>query len=822
MKHFSLLTLLLWCLFSPSLSAQVWINELMQSNINGIIDDLNDFPDSWIELYNDSDEPVDIQNWTISDDSDHKNGWKIDSSVVIAPKSYLLIYADKASQGLHTHFRLDSGSGGSVYLFDARGQKMDEVGNIPKQPAPNIARGRISDGISAWAYFVAATPGSTNTGKTSNELLPAPVFSQTGGIFKHCVHVSLSLPSDAPTVVSLSDIHYTLDNSEPTACSPSYTETLTITETTVVRAKLIHPDYLADWSIVHTYIISQTDFALPIISISTDSAYLWDEAFGIYCQGNGDTDTTGNVTDAKPNWNNDWRRPINFEYFPLESNSSVLNQLCEMRIGGGFSRTYPQKTFIVYGNKRFGPKRFEYDLFKEKPNQEIKSFMIRNSGNDFLHTHFRDAAIQLFFGGKVDLDYQAYQPAILYLNGAYWGIQNLRERSEEDFVLANYATEDIDLLEYWRGDLKAGDRIAWRQLMTELRKDSSLRDYQWIMDQIDIDEFINYMILEIYVSNTDFPHNNVVMWRPRMTDGKWRFIMKDMDHGLGLADNDITHNAILYNTKNDTDDRKLFNALLTQDSFRKKFYSRFAHYMGDLLHYNSTSQIIDSIQNMIEPAMQDHITRWFSWRSMDSWRNEVSKMKNWCLGRNAEIYEHVRDFFSLGTIMDLKYEMSSDLNGNPVVFIDDVRMRDSGLNGSYFQEETIELRYEGKTLDYGWEIKQVVDGTTTVNTFIQQELSYQIASGCTSVHIKLVNDPTATRKPPSSEIDFSVVDNQLHISGLLHPTVISIFAISGQLVSTTSTTEYSVHIPLHLQKGIFIVEVLNETQRVIQKIAVTH
>ena len=826
MKRIFLTILLLWN-FSPAfLSAKIWINEFMQSNINLVRDDLQEFPDSWIELFNDSDEEVTIQNWIVSDDANYQNGWKITDPVIVSPKGYLLIYTDKTSKGLHTHFRLDSGNGGAIYLFDENGNQIDAVKSIPRQPAPNIARGRITDGNALWSYFVTATPGAENIGKTADILLSPPVFNQPGGIFKENVNLRLSLPYGAPKAIVLSDIHYTLDNSEPTIDSPAYTEELIISKTTVVRAKLIHPDYLTNWSTVHTYIISDKEFTLPVISISTDYTYLWDEEFGIYCKGNGKYGLTGNGIDYPVNWNNDWRRPINFEYFPVGSKSSVLNQLCEMRISGGWSRASVQKSFIVYGNKRFGINRFNYDLFEEKPNQEIKSFMIRNSGNDFWVTHFRDAAIQLFMGGKVNIDYQAYQPAIFYLNGTFWGIQNLRERSNEDFVLANFATEDIDVIgDWWAVDLKAGDRNAWNQLMTELRKPSSQQNYQWIINQIDIDEFINYMILQIYVSNTDFPHNNMVMWRPRQINGKWRFILKDLDFGLGIWDmNPVTHNALKFNTENNNDERKLFNALLTQGSFRKEFYSRFAIYMGDLLHYNSTSQVIDSIQKLLVPEMPGHIARWFpeiGWGDMNWWYNQVAIMKTWCNNRNVEVYKHLKDFFNLGTIMQLKYNnTASDLSGVPVVSINGIRMRDSGLNASYFQNETIDLHYDGNAPLYGWVITKIINGVSSIETYFQQDLSYSINDGCTSLIITLMNNPNSLAKQPFPEINLSIYDNQFYISNMQLPSVISIYDISGKLITKKVTSDWSIIIPFR-QKGIFIVKVDNKTQQLIKKVVIT-
>jgi len=812
---------LFWIIIPSVSSARVFINELMQSNIDIVRDDLQEFPDSWIELYNDSDQTVNIQNWTVSLDANYRNGWKITGSNIIAPRSYLLIYADKAAKGLHTNFRIDSGSGGDVYLFDATGTQIDAVKKIPKQPAPNISYGRISDGNDTFAYFVKATPKAANTGITSNTLLPPPIFSQKGGIFKNSVTLRFSIPTGVPNDVSLSNLHYTLDNTEPTDKSPVYTGDLSISKTTVVRAKLIHPNYLPNWSTVHTYIISTKDHALPIISISIDPFYLWDQEFGIYCEGNGKYGLTGKGMDYPVNWNNNWRRPINFEYFPSQNNSSALNQLCEMRISGGWTRANPQKSFVVYANKRFGEKRFDYTLFKEKPKQEIKSFIIRNSGNDFWWTHFRDAAIQLFMGNKVDVDYQAYQPTIFYLNGNYWGIQNLRERSTQDFILANYATEDVDVIGNWWGTVKNGDRTAWNQLMNELRKSSTQRNYEWLMNQVDIDEFINYMILQIYVSNTDFPGNNMVMWRPRQANGKWRFILKDTDFGLGIWDmNHITHNALKYNTENNNDERKLFNALLIQESFKKKFYGRFAVYMGDLLHYKSTSNIIDSIQKIIEPAMQDHITRWMPemwWRDMNSWRSEVSKMKTWCNGRNAQVYQHLRDYFQLGNIMKLTYEKNNYLSHLPTVYINGVRIRNNQLDASYFQKTSIDLRYDGNVPLYDWVITKVVNGISSVETLTQQNLSYYIEDRCTSVSIKLVNKTTQTPETTQPEINISVWDNQMQIFDLQPNSQVSIYDVSGKLMFRTIATNSSIVIPFTYQ-GVFIVKIQNKTQIFTQKV----
>jgi hypothetical protein len=287
---------------------------------------------------------------------------------------------------------------------------------------------------------------------------------------------------------------------------------------------------------------------------------------------------------------------------------------------------------------------------------------------------------------------------------------------------------------------------------------------------------------------------------------------------------------MFYNTENNNDDRKLFNFLLTQNSFREKFYSRFAVYMGDILHYNSTSQVIDSIQKMLEPAMQDHLNFWMNhnymsfgidrmwWRDMNSWRNEVAKMKNWCYWRNAEMYKHLRSFFQLGAVIPFTYKTESDLHGKPDVFINGVRMREQGLNGSYFQGANMDLRYAGDTPSYGWEITQTQFGMTSTYTYYQQELSLTISYGCSFISIKLVNSPTAIPQFNLQEIMLLVSENHLHISNLQLPSVISIYDVNGKLITKTTTTGQSILIPFYHQRGTFIVEIQNERQKLTRKI----
>ena len=833
----------LFCLFSfcvlpaflQSASAKVWINEVMQSNIDGIVDDLHDFPDSWLELYNDGDEDINLRNWYISETSDYSQGWKIPQTVIIPAKGFVILYFDKAGQGLHAHFRIDSGKT-SLYLFNASQEEEDRVEGIPKQAAPGIARGRIPDGGDLWLYFIQATPGSSNEveGNVSLWLAPDPVFSQPGGVSESEVTLVLSLPQDAPGEILAEHIHYTIDGSEPTEDSPVYQNALTFTQpnanapyglqATVVKAKVIAPGFLINRSVAHTYIITNRSLDLPIISLSLDSRFLFDDEFGIYTNGNGKYGKSGNCTDRKVNWNNNWRRPANIEYFPSQDQTSVINQLGEIRIAGGCSRGHPQKSLIVYGNKRFGVSRFNYQLFNEKPGQEIRSFMLRNSGNDFGQTHFRDAATHLFMGGKVDLDYQAYQPAILLINGEYYGIENIRERSNEDFVLANYdGLEDIDMMERtaqgW--ELKTGDWAAYNIMNERIKAPTEQLSYEELAGFVDIEEFINYNILQMYVVNTDYPHNNVVMWRPNNeANAKWRYILKDTDFGLGHTGASFTYNSFISHFLSGNDDTRMLRRLLDKPQFRESFIEHFAIYLGDLLYKDYTSALIDSLQQHIQPEVPYHRKRF---GIGGDWNNEVSKMRNWVINRNEYLYRYMSSYFGLKRNSPMTLTISPEVTGVSSIAINDIQLRKHAFDGQYFWERPLHIRWEGDPDSnfLGWKIAATVRRAVTTVEIHEPEIEYSIPENCTEVQFMAISKETSDisriNVTSGSSIRAQVTNEGIIIANLAGLSTISLVDASGRLIDAITTNKTSVDFPIQ-GTGLFLVKITNRNETVTVKV----
>ena len=641
------LSVLISLLFCPILSAQVIINEVMQSNIDCTMDDINEFPDSWVELYNTAaSSTAMLSNYSLGSQRDGSDAYQLPARSLVS-HGYILVYCDKEATGMHTPFRIDSGKGAGVYLFDSSGQIVDSVFIEKKQPAPNISYGRETTGSSTWGYQYEPTPATENCGKICTEILGEPIFSEHGRILtkSQTIELTLSLPEGTP---SGTVIRYTTDGSEPTCDSQSYISPIRFSSTRVIRAKLFCDGYLSPRSTTQSYLFLGREMTLPVVSIVTNSKYFNDSKIGIY--------VNGSYSSSKKNYEYDWRRPINFEYFTEADSASQLNQLGETRVGGAASRGQKLKTLVVYANKRFGEKHLKYEFFPDqRPGlNKYKSIMLRNAGNDFDYLYMRDAICQRTMASHTDLDWQAWQPAIFFLNGTYKGILNIRERSNAANIYTNYdGLEDIDMIENWYL-LKEGTYDNYIDFVHFYKeKGHTWEEYDKLMD---LDEYINLMVMNLYYNNFDFPGNNFMMWRPRY------------------------------------DNTLLFRRLMENEDFLRVFTDRCAIYMGDFLNLDGTWEVWEPMYKYIKTEYPTHrklFNQW--WPNYDS---EIANAKNWLRGRTSSFYSQVADYYSLGTPIatDINKMMADTALAGLTITFNGVPLSKGRFDGKYFpsREVTIE------------------------------------------------------------------------------------------------------------------------------------
>lgn len=781
------------------------INEIMQSNIDCIMDELNDFPDSWIELYNAGTETVPLHNYSIAIKNKDlpEKAFRLRVSQDVAPGEYVVIYCDKVGTGLHTDFRLESGKGCNVYLF-CQDELADEIEGLKKMPAPNIAYGRVSDGADKWGYQAVTTPGSANCGTVLKNILPDPVFSVPGRVGEDPCTVELSAPEGTPegTVV-----RFTLDGSEPTEESTLYESPIDIDKTTMVRAKLFCEGYLSPRSVTHSYIFHGREVTLPVLSIVSDHSYFYDNQTGILVKG------TYNA--SQPNYKYNWRRPINLEYFETADMPAVISQLCETKVKGGASRDNPLRSLAFYANKRFGEKRFTCEFFPDQtPGISVfKSFEARSAGNDFYRTYMRDDVIQQCIGMNVAIDWQPSRPAIIYINGVYKGITNIRPRSDEDHVFAFYdGLEDVDVIENWR-DLEEGSLDNFNAFKKFYNEDGhTFSEYEALMD---VSEFCDYMLTNIFFDNKDFPGNNVVMWRPTAEDGRWRWIVKDTDFGMGLPENPCDFPTITWITDptypsdfswgNSEEGTALFRRLLATEEFKEMFIERAAVYMGDFFSADAVTAVLDSRYDEIKYEWEFHNQLYIPWKT--DFSDDHAFIREWNKGRVPYFYNHMSEYFDLGKPVAMtvgkgvlaedegdiedpdpetpeqpedpdpdqedngngdndseiekirRHNESVGISGRALV-VNGVRMKAEEFNGKYFAGRTLTIDSEGSADDpltvKSWKVVTTDGENTETTTHEGKTLSIEMPSA-EEVHIypELVEHTTGIETVGADKINVS-------------------------------------------------------------------
>lgn len=777
----------------PQAYADLIINELMQSNIDCIKDDLNEFPDSWVELYNAGEETVKLEEYRLGDSDDHSSAYKL-PVMDISPGQFILIYCDKVNDGLHTDFRLDSGKGGSVYLF----HKESIVGKVEKwkkQPAPNIAFGRLSENSEELGYQAVPTPGTANCNRICKDILPEPEFSVQGKVLSDNLTLTLSVPENGPAG---SIIRYTLDCTEPTETSPEYSEPLKITETTIVRAKLFCDGWLSPRSTTHSYIVHPRELTLPLVSIVSDDKYFYDNKEGILVEGDYSPDT--------PNYRFDWRRPVNYEYFEGINTGSVINQLCETRVKGGGSRQKKLKSMAFYANKRFGTKRFNYEFFPDQTPgiEEFKSFEMRNAGDDFNTTYMRDAIIQKSMGMNCDLDWQPSQPAIVYINGVYQGILNIRPRSNEDYVYSYYdGLEDVDVIETWN-ILKEGSRDnldAFKKFYNE-----EGHTYEEYREWMDVEEFCNLMIMNIFYDNKDFPGNNVIMWRPTEESGKWRWIAKDTDYGMGLYGEPFDYQTLYWITTpgydnghnswaNSKKPTMLFRHLLETEEFKEMFINRCVVYLGDFLTAEQIKGLIQERYEELAFEFQFHHKNLYGDESKLG--ENVESSKEWIEQRIPSFYDQLASYFNLEKPVPLKIISGSEKE--TVVSFNGVTLRNREYNGQYFPKQRLNISVteeDGDMTSAKWIVTAIQNGQTNSTTYMTTNLDIEMPTAqSVDIELLLVEDTSVEG-----------ISNDTYAGGQFE-----IFDIAGRRVQSANSSTSN------LPSGIYILRDSKSTRKITVK-----
>ncbi len=595
-------------------------------------------------------------------------------------------YVNLSSPLSHTNFKLSS-SGETVFLSHKTNGLVDSVsfGEIPA----GYSYGRDAEQIQKWVFFEEPTPGEQNHSGSISEVIQDEVEFSIPEMF-------LSSPQELVLSSAEGDgqIHYTLNSSIPTIDSPVYKSPISIDKNTVVKAAVFKEGAVPGKTVTHTYLFDDQS-TLPVVSVAADSSDLWDNETGIYVLGD-------NYEDEVPymgaNFWQDWEKQASIEMIePSGQRAFSLN--CGIKIFGGWSRANDQKSLAVFFRKEYGDAQLKnYKLFPSKPIEDFKSVVLRNSGNDYSFSKMRDAMMTTLVS-NMNIDFQANRPSALYLNGQYWGLINIREKVNEDFLESNHgvSADSIDLLE-WNGSAIEGSSDKYWQLINYLNSNSLKTDasYNVVEKQIDIENYIDYQLSQIYFDNRDWPGNNIKYWRPQTEDGKWRWIMFDTDFGFGIYnDKAYLDNTLQFALASNGPDWPnppwstfIFRKLFENEIFRNKFINRYADMLNTTFKPAHVIAVIDSMASVIEPEIPRQNERWGA-PDVWFWQQNILNMRAFATYRVENVRKHIKQQFSIPEDHEITVSVLPSAGG--FAALNSIVVKGTSWKGTYFEGVPIKL-----------------------------------------------------------------------------------------------------------------------------------
>ena len=565
----------------PNLSLpEIRINEFLASNIEGLADENGEAQD-WIELWNYGGATVNLAGYALTDDSDDPGRWTFPATN-LAPGQFLVVFASGKNRNpasvtnrFHTNFKLGAG-GDYLGLFNGESPRVAVAEFAPEYPEQRNDHSYGYDLNGALKYFAQPTPGAANGEGAITRILPPPHFNVQRGYFESPFALVLSTP------VYGADIHYTLDGSEPSATNGFiYNSPLTISNAAVVRAATRKENFLPSVTLTHTYlfldhVLSQptnppgypvgptvmggfpADYgmdpeivtnavygpalkaalqALPSVSVAISVDAMFGPTNGIY---------THVVESTTVNRGVAWERACSVEFLPNQANAGEpgFQVNCGIRMQGNASRN-PQKTpkhpFRLLFKGDYGPGRLEYPLYPDSPVASFNTLVMRaDFNNSWLHwsPDQRNRGTRIRDGWTKDTWRAMGQPGShtryfhLYINGLYWGIYDFGERIDAEFAASYLGGEgaEYDAMVSKPTEAIDGDRLAYDAMANAVRTRDLriLSNYVAVVQQLDIENFSDYMLLNFYGGNQDWGNDsNWNAVRRRAPGSKYKFISWD-------------------------------------------------------------------------------------------------------------------------------------------------------------------------------------------------------------------------------------------------------------------------------------------------------
>ncbi len=624
----------------------------------------------YAEIYNPSGSTVTLSDYYIGDSKDFSKAVQL-PEVELAGGEYRIIYFDNENyySTKTDKIYVDVGVnryGETVYIFNSDGVCIDslEYGTL----FDGASAGRCSLTDDTVYYYTSVTPGKENASEKLAGAVKCPEFLTPGGYVNAGTNCIIQAPSGCK-------VYYTLDGSLPSNTSKLYTEPIVITKTTTVRAIAYKDGYLRSDDVSASYIVGRKH-NMAVICLTTESDNLFSDEYGILVDGLLYDETAAfPYKYANANYWEDWERPIRFDYID-ENGSQVLSFNAGLKVFGQYSRAKDQKSVSVYLRDKYGPKEICYPFFGEDYVNVFSSLALRSSGQDGKYAHIRDAFCAELVRGSIDVDVMAYRPVAVYINGEYFGLYDLRERINEDYI-ANHTGADPDNVDLIKGgnykdtsyNVLEGTIDEYQKLVTFLKENSLKNEdnYKKACQMVDVDELINYWICVIFFSNTD--SGNIKYYKENKEGAKWRWLLYDIDWGL-WASTYWEYNMFEEVTNpeghgvGNSFSTLVLRSFMKNEGFKEQFLTTFGKYLNTVFSTENMLKLYEKMIAEIADEMKYQIERWNYQDDVDklsapysyaSWERNVNTLRSVISEKREQTITHMIDYFDLSKAEQEKY-----------------------------------------------------------------------------------------------------------------------------------------------------------------------
>lgn len=605
-------------------------------------------------------------------------------STTIKITSYI---ARKRGHEPHTTFKAENS--GSLFLVNEDNGILDSVSYSAVPTGASWSR----DAAGKWGFASPSPYGSTTGEVFAVQAESGEVNIPPSGFYSSPVAVSFPAGTRCEQ-----------GGAEATASSP-VVQSLNVSSTTVFRCRTYADGSYPSDEIIRTYVFEQQP-SLAAIFVTTDPLSMFSADSGLYMTGN-----SASMMDPKygANFWSNRELPVYVEMFePGSPKTPAFGVMGDYKISGQYSRAKEKKSFSVTLREEYGNKRLKYPLFPDYPElKKFKAFSLRNFGNNSGDDYVRDRIGTQMTEG-LGVDYQHGRYVIVYYNGKYYGIHDLRERNSEYYYETRYGLDpnDIDLLDA-NNDASAGSSTDYKAMVDWLQGNelTSEANYNKIAEQVDVENYMNYMAAEMFVNNGDWPHNNMKKWRVASQKGKWKWFLYDVDFGFGAGYNTQNSNVFSYVTNASgtngmgmgmmpgmgqqggqqsggsiSEHTILMIRLLGNEGFKKAFINRFCVLLSMNFAADRLVKQIDALQSQVQSEMSRDAEFWGY--NAGSFSSNLEKIKSFAQSRQQTIMSEMQQYFNLGETV----QTTLSVQGLGEIRVHNLPLDQSTIAASFFRD----------------------------------------------------------------------------------------------------------------------------------------